>query len=231
MIFSALPNERSEKFKSVQMFRMRMKLTCCTSGAGLTLRWLVVQMLSGAFAWRLLTTLKFTWKADGFSPRDAICLQPVGRVFTSLLPFLFGGGGKLWNWVISCSATCTQAETKLSGKIYRNVFFVFSISAAGVSGGAVSWGKCGQTSPPPSSSTLQIASVVASGAQIITLCYFSSHTLLLKSRLPGCRSLLGSNGVPVRPLISHPSSGYDRAVEAAARESSPEPLQVSWSAG
>lgn len=32
---------------------------------------------------------------------------------------------------------------------------------------------------PPSSSTLQITLAVASGAQIITLCYFSSHTLLL----------------------------------------------------
>lgn len=41
-------------------------------------------------------------------------------------------------------------------------------------------------SRPPPSSTLQITSAVDSGAQIITLCYFSSHTLLLKTWLLGC---------------------------------------------
>lgn len=70
----------------------------------------------------------------------------------------------------------------MAGKV-----FLFSISIDWSEQSAVSWGKYAQTywTPPSSttSSTLQITSVVASGAQIITLGYFSSHTLLLKSWL------------------------------------------------
>lgn len=87
-------------------------------------------------------------------------------------------------------------------------FFRIELSAA-------SWGKYGRTSwtpppQPPSSSTLQITLAVASGAQIITLCYFSSHTLLLKLRLPGC---LSSNSIPACHRSRTPSSGYEGLVE------------------
>lgn len=97
---------------------------------------------------------------------------------------------------------------------------------------ALSWGKYGQTSwtpppQPPSSSTLQITSVVASGAQIITLCYFSSHTLLLKSWLPGClaaSALIASrHAIDPTPLLRiwMGSGGGWWVVEGAAQESAP----------